>query len=108
MPLHQKKIVDLLHTARNATVAPRDGFMAAFNAVPAYQEYRRNELLAENFYAFDHITNFIHNRLRDLRSITILSGNGITLMFGYARSTGKLLVRLCAKAFDSVDMENKK
>ena len=103
MPLKQKKVHDMLASAKDATVPSKKGFDEAWSAIPAYREYMRSEVMARSSYTIDdEIVAFLKNRLRDIRSMTVLTVDGLTIVFEYVRSTGKYIMRVCEKALETV------
>lgn len=103
MPIKQKKTLELLASAKDATIPPRKGFDEAWNAIPAYREYMRHEVMARSSLTIDEqILKFLKDRLRDIRIISVLTVDGLTMVFEYVYSTGKYIVRMCEKALDTV------
>ena len=96
-------MLDLLAEAKNATVPSRQSFEEAWSAIPAYQEYMRHEIMARSSLTIDdHILNFLQERIRDIRTISVMTVDGLTIAFEYVRSTGKYIMRVCEKAVERV------
>ncbi len=71
-----RQIVQVLTEARDATVPSKEGFLRAFNAIPAYRE------------SFSYQSSYFPSS---------------TLMFRSVRSTGQYIANFCARAFDVFD-----
>lgn len=93
----------MLADAKDTTVPSKKGFDEAWSAIPAYREYMKNEIMARSSLTIDdHIISFLRNRLRDIQTISIMTVDGLTVIFEYVRSTGKYVVRMCERALDTV------
>ena len=103
MSLKQKEVHDLLASARDATVPSKKVFDEAWSAIPAYREYMQNEVMACSSYTIDEqIMGLLKRRLHQIQSISVLTVDGLTIVFEYVRSTGKYIMRVCEKALDTV------
>ena len=100
MPIHHAKIIRALQEARDATVPPCEGFNEALRAIQPYREYLENEQADQRLFSFSDITDRIDS---GIRSMEVLAGEGITLMFSYVRSTGRYIVNFCQKTLNVFD-----
>ena len=93
----------MIASAKDATVPSKEGFYAAWSAIPAYQEHMKHEIMARSSMTIDdHILAFLRERLSDLRTISVMTVDGLTIAFEYVRSTGKYIMRVCEKAVERV------
>ena len=61
-------ILDLLASAKEATIPSKEGFYAAWSAVPAYRERMEHEIMARSSMTIDdYILEFLRERLAELR-----------------------------------------
>ncbi len=100
MPIKHTTIVQVLNEARDATVPPKEGFIRAWNAVPAYREYLENERAERDTFSFADITDKIDS---GIRSMEVLAGEGLTLVFQYVRSTGRYIAHVCRRTLTGFD-----
>ena len=93
----------MLTSARAETVPCKKGFDQVWSAIPAYQEYMRRDVMARSSYTIDdHIMAFLKERVQDIREITTLTVDGLTIVFEYVYLKGKYIIRVCERAFDTV------